>query len=293
MKAAELALLAAIIFELLANQGASAAPVQCTLFSDNISNEQLNAIIPMLASPSMRSYHRDWHFLRSAWPKLSDSEKAKYLSEGWTPPRDENLLKSSNDSDLESGKSVAGEDFLLMHRKMIEMNQAILVSKHLPCIAGWHPIPVDLAGHTGNGDLWPVPTEQLQPYLWTEEGRQQALARIQAWETQYQDPAWLKAHSLSYVGQTVEVTIHGSMHDLWSGMPPCGADDDRNSPKCNFLENMYESHVNPVFWKLHGWIDSLIDQWVAAHGYHEISEDCGARPNCYQWKASWMGREMM
>jgi len=31
------------------------------------------------------------------------------------------------------------------------------------------------------------------------------------------------------------------------------------------LGDFYSSHVNPVFWRLHGWVDDRIEDWFAAH----------------------------
>ena len=47
----------------------------------------------------------------------------------------------------------------------------------------------------------------------------------------------------------------------------------------NWLGDTYSSHVNPVFWKLHGWVDSCIDRWMQANG------KSGSVP----WKGTWIG----
>jgi hypothetical protein len=59
----------------------------------------------------------------------------------------------------------------------------------------------------------------------------------------------------------------------------------------NWLGNPYSSHVNPTFWKLHGWIDDvLVPNWLHANGFLRISQTCtfGDR-TCYNWKSRWVG----
>ena len=40
--------------------------------------------------------------------------------------------------------------------------------------------------------------------------------------------------------------------------------DKWSSPKYDFLGEFYSSHVNPVFWRLHGWVDDRIEDWFRA-----------------------------
>jgi len=35
-----------------------------------------------------------------------------------------------------------------------------------------------------------------------------------------------------------------------------------SSPKYDYLGEFYSSHVNPIFWRLHGWVDDRIDDWL-------------------------------
>ena len=69
------------------------------------------------------------------------------------------------------------------------------------------------------------------------------------------------------------------MHIRWSAPPrdpetnallPLGRPDedisDRwDNPKYDWLGEFYSSHVNPIFWRLHGWIDDRIEDWASAH----------------------------
>lgn len=52
-----------------------------------------------------------------------------------------------------------------------------------------------------------------------------------------------------------------------------------DDPAYDWLGDTYSSHVNPVFWKLHGWIDDCIEAWASANG---ISGDI-------DWNGTWVG----
>src|SRR5262249_9246209 len=74
-------------------------------------------------------------------------------------------------------------------------------------------------------------------------------------------------------------SVHNDMHMRWSGVlrdpetnvpVPAGhrASDFAekwNTPKFDDLADFYSSHVNPIFYKLHGWIDNRIEDWFSAH----------------------------
>ncbi len=36
------------------------------------------------------------------------------------------------------------------------------------------------------------------------------------------------------------------------------------------MGDTYSSHLNPIFWKLHGWVGDRIEDWCVAHGLDEI-----------------------
>ena len=38
-----------------------------------------------------------------------------------------------------------------------------------------------------------------------------------------------------------------------------------DDPKYDYLGEFYSSHVNPLFWRLHGWVDDRIEDWFNAH----------------------------
>jgi hypothetical protein len=84
--------------------------------------------------------------------------------------------------------------------------------------------------------------------------------------------------TLGAYGSLIEFTVHNWMHMRWAtalprdpvtGQPVArdGYDIDRkwDVPENDYLGDFHSSHVNPIFWKLHGWVDGCIGVWQAAH----------------------------
>lgn len=84
--------------------------------------------------------------------------------------------------------------------------------------------------------------------------------------------------TLGAYGNLIEFTVHNWMHMRWaaalprdsqSGKPLLRGDydvDERWDAAGNdYLGDFHSSHVNPVFWRLHGWVDDCIGAWQAAH----------------------------
>src|SRR5262249_37435616 len=67
------------------------------------------------------------------------------------------------------------------------------------------------------------------------------------------------------------------------------ADWPYDKPGYDWLADPYGAAVNPIFWKIHGYVDHMIDLWLAANGFQSIKEDCGKTPACYQWKGKVTG----
>jgi hypothetical protein len=77
----------------------------------------------------------------------------------------------------------------------------------------------------------------------------------------------------------IEFSVHNDMHMRWSSLPfdpvlgtpvPTGRVGGDiatkwDLPTYDYLCDFYSSHVNPVFWRLHGWVDNRIEDWFAAH----------------------------
>lgn len=91
-------------------------------------------------------------------------------------------------------------------------------------------------------------------------------------EKKFTDPDYLSSVTLGQLGSDIEFTIHNSMHIRWSEESKVGymtepklgdpIDDIWNQPEYNWLGDEYSAHVHPIFWKLHGWVDDRINDWM-------------------------------
>jgi hypothetical protein len=144
-------------------------------------------------------------------------------------------------------------------------------------VEGWKHIPRD-----HNDSLWPMPPrfgipsedERFVPTidLFTSKEPSITDSCVSCAEQTLQDSAWLSKISLDELGIAIENTIHVWMHRHWADS--CGlaaarkyGEDDIRS---NFLPSYYSSHVNEVFWKIHGWIDDRVVQWA---GVRRVNAD--------------------
>lgn len=92
-------------------------------------------------------------------------------------------------------------------------------------------------------------------------------------------PRILSQLTLGAYGNLIEFTVHNWMHMRWAsaqprdpqtGKPIVRGDYDIEAtkwdiPEYDYLGDFHSSHVNPIFWKLHGWVDDCIGIWQAAH----------------------------
>ena len=206
----------------------------------------------MLAEKGRREHHRQWHAARGGRP----------IDAHWSAPRLQGQLGS-------------GIDFFGMHRQMIEeVNKALLSAndQNWLAVSGWDQIP-----WTDNDSEWPVPKRlKTKPaaaddWLWQRyrtdvqwADRPDTIQEMKAHADRFRDSNYLENVSLDGLGIAIESPIHAWMHIRWSGPPPI----DPSSAHINndWLFTPWSSHVNKVFWKLHGWIDDRIGDWEAARG---------------------------
>ena len=52
-----------------------------------------------------------------------------------------------------------------------------------------------------------------------------------------------------------------------------------DSPAYNWLGDTYSSHVNSLFWKIHGWVDDRIEDWKTANNVQ----------GAIHWTGTWTG----
>ncbi|MEL6957480.1 MAG: hypothetical protein AAGL89_00845 [Pseudomonadota bacterium] len=143
-----------------------------------------------------------------------------------------------------------------------------------PKVTGWTNIPTDpndadwpepLMPILQKPDEWPPQFEQdFNGMIWarSDETREE----MHEMEALLRNPAVLSRPevTLDVLGHQLETTVHNWMHMRFAGMPSEIQFDER--PSNDYLGDPFSSHVNPYFWKLHGWIDDCIGHWEAAKG---------------------------
>jgi hypothetical protein len=249
--------------------------------------------LDMMASPEHRLHHQLWHASRDNWDNLSDAKKEALRSLDWQPgPKQKE--RPTGSADL--FKNGAGEDFFYMHRRMVtdvrKLDRNIKSWRSLP-----QPAPLaDFAPQRrieqiGNMDGFALPPAWIVPgdvatTHWLADLRQTSTlyGKFQAWERQYTDPDFLATVSLGELGSRIEFSIHNWMHMRWAsvtrdfssdplkrgipipeGRQPLDFDGKWFAPEYDHLGETFSSHVNPIFWRLHGWVDDRIDDWFRAH----------------------------
>jgi hypothetical protein len=250
------------------------------------------AVLEMMASPQHRLHHQLWHASRDSWGYLSDAKKEALRSLEWQPGPKQ---AERSTHPLELLRNGSGEDFFFMHRRMVTD-----VRKMDAKIGSWRSLPqptplADFSAETraeqiGNLDgfalapAWIVPGDVSTTH-WLAELRQTSTlyAKFQTWERQYTDLDYLATISLGEFGSRIEFTIHNWMHMRWAsvtrdpssdplkrgiaipgGRQPLDFDEKWFAPEYDHLGETFSSHVNPVFWRLHGWVDDRIEDWYQA-----------------------------
>ena len=255
-------------------------------------------IVTMLAGRRHRLRHFLWHAIRGAWnsPELTPEVRQFITDKGWAPPDGRAPFDANRRLILDNH---SGEDFLYMHRQMIaEVNQ-LLAGLGEPPLQAWASIPTP-----GQNNDFPLPPAwTYADPAETEEGNAfmtERLKRVKSdeyyrdtiavWESFYTNPSNLTRLSLGAFGNMLEMTVHNNLHMRWASEPlgympspnlQNTADIEKkwDDPKYDYLGDTYSSHVNGVFWYLHGWVDRCIDLWARANRVTDI-----------QWKGTWAGK---
>lgn len=263
------------------------------------------ALIPeavrMLASREHRLRHTVWHTLRGDWfsPNMTAADRARLRALGWF--LDDPPFTAAGGLDLTNG---AGEDFLYMHRRMIRMVHEVYDQAGKPRPVGWMalpgpnapqfayreiPDPADPAIKTyeldaANSGFMIHPPTQLfldqtggSPFLRFNKTAAGFLNLMRIVASNLRNPRVLAQLTLGAYGNLIEFTVHNWMHMRWATIgrnPRTGEPALRDSydidpvwddAKNDYLGDFHSSHVNPVFWKLHGWVDDCVNAWKAAH----------------------------
>lgn len=244
-------------------------------------------VLDLMGSLEHRLHHQLWHASRDEWADLSDAKKLLVRTHGWQPGPLNGERNATGPGRYMNG---AGEDFLFMHRQMVTQVRAI------ESIDSWQSVPGTsaLANFTpgfeatqvGNVDGYAIPEAWIVPgdpdtTHWLHELRRTSTlyGRFLVWQAQYTDPVYLSRITLGEMGARVEATIHNWMHMRWASMPrdpetdepvpggraPLDFDAKWLKPEYDYLGETFSSHVNPIFWRLHGWVDDRIEDWFRAH----------------------------
>ncbi|WP_406009109.1 hypothetical protein OG440_25580 [Streptomyces sp. NBC_00637] len=252
-------------------------------------------VIDAMSARAMRLHHMLWHTARDSWTALTPAQQEVFHHHGWAPPRPSltapDPVTGNRSVDVGNG---SGEDFLFMHRQMIAAVDEILAEagdpQH-PRVEGWPTIP------TPQDAEYPVPPAFDVPHdIETAEAirgakTQESFDQIREWEARFTDPVKLRAMSLGQLGARIEFGIHNRLHLRWSAELPeyrpggdaFSVDTRWDDATYDWLADTYSAHVNPLFWKLHGWVDARIDDWMAANGL--------AGPVPWSFDPPWSGPE--
>jgi hypothetical protein len=251
------------------------------------------AVIIMMARREARMHHYLWHQVRNMWLFYDEPTRQAIRNLGWEPPRPA-LRPAPGGRGAPIYDNNSGEDFLYMHRQMIAAVNAKLAEvgqPDYPKVVGWNPVP-----RPGDADFpvppaWDSGDPGLNDYLKESKSDQFFNASFVPWEHDYMDPTNLRGMALGELGSRIEVTIHNRMHMRWCedpgqrrpDMDPTNPDDidpKWDDPSYKWLGDTYSSHVNSIFWKLHGWVDDRIEDWKRANNVQ----------GPVQWKGTWLGK---
>jgi hypothetical protein len=232
-----------------------------------------------MATREHRSHHFLWHLMRTSWMRLTAPQRRALLARfpGWEPPRpaldaDGQPIRDNN----------SGEDFLYMHRQMIATVNEILArvgDPSYPKVEGWENSPAP------DDPDYPVPELTGLEDVKSASYYHQTMKPL---ADRFTDPSYLRSVTLGQLGSDLEFDIHNDLHMRWAGPSAVGfrprtpvteeIDPRWDDPAYDYLGDTYSSHVNPIFWKLHGWVDNRIEDWRLANGIEEI-----------QWTGTWEG----
>lgn len=262
---------------------------------DYLAQNWAPAVQEKLAHRDHRFHHYLWHALRNSWSTLPADKRTAIQKLGWAPPRPSLTLPPwFKPGGPEVGLPVqwaigpAGEDFLFFHRWMIGLTNQWLAEAGKGPLDSWSrldAIPAPKRGCRDEGvpDFVPRFADGPAPEFLTIRVRELKSdsffwSRMNWWDSESKDPATLRSLTLGQFGARLEFSVHNQMHIRWSAAPSNGyvlRPDEReeidtfwDDPGYDTLFDEYSSHVNPIFFRLHVWIDNRIEDWAAAHSDH-------------------------
>lgn len=181
-----------------------------------------------------------------------------------------------------------------MHREMIRaVNQRLAGDPQYPRVEGWREVPRPGDASYPVPPPWDTGDPDFNAYLARVKSDEAFQTDFLTWESAFTDANRLRQMSLGELGARLEFTIHNQMHMRWCANPsvtgirpdpdpanPEAIDAVWDQPAYDWLGDTYSSHVNSVFWKVHGWVDDRITDWAVAKGV------TGQIP----WQGTWVGK---
>jgi hypothetical protein len=247
-------------------------------------------LVETMAIRARRMHYCLWHEVRGNWLAYPRDLQSELRKAGWEPPRPANNEKGelllANDS---------GEDYFYMHRQTIRYANKILGkvgNPDYPRIEGWLEFPAP------DDPDFPVPPAWFDPAEFSTINQFIARSKteltfkkyLKSWEGMFTDPGFLKDISLGSLGSFIQSTVHDTVKRRWSEVPGARRPElgsgvetipiEWDDPRYNYLADFYSMQVNPVFWKLYGWIDERLENWKVVHGV--FGNDF--------WQGKWVGK---
>ena len=264
-------------------------------------------LLAWLISAEHRLFHQLWHASRDKWHKLSKDQQGALRGIGWQPgPR-------GNERDARGprkDRNGSGIDFFFMHRHMLG------TARSMQDLPSWSSFPMPqpelerdrqgFARYFDNHDGTALPptwlaAEDTEYTQWVSDIKTAETfhSNFQVWESRYRDPRYLSKLTLGQFGSEVELGLHDWLHMRWAsvprdpsnGQPVPFARDPADfaarwyAPENDFLGDPFSSHVNPVFWHFHGWIDDRLEDWFRAHERFHPGELSRLEVNGVPWFA--------
>lgn len=246
------------------------------------------AVLAHFADPLHRLHHVVWHGIRNNWNDLTAEQKDAITALDWQIEDNRFALFTAKEKTRPCLTNGSGEDFLFFHRQMVVQYKKLMSDVGVTPIE-WKELPQPGSDDDPNK----VPPSWNTPNAINFEKRLTILksddffwSRLRWWDYQFKDPTYLGTLTLGELGALLEFSVHNDMHIRWSSPPrdpdsnillPFGRPDydfseKWNNPRYDWLGEFYSSHVNPFFWRLHGWIDNRIDDWYRAHEWKHPGE---------------------
>ncbi|HEX8913351.1 MAG TPA: hypothetical protein VF796_13405 [Humisphaera sp.] len=237
-----------------------------------------------LAARGVRLHHLLWHIVRDNWHDFSEAERNTLRQQHprWVP----NHARFVGSGGAAQINPDAGESFLYMHRQMITSVNVQLAAAGLPAVMPWLSVP------GLNDPDYPVPGRR--PSGPADDPKSDAmLATLQERAAAVTDPEVLRQNPLALIGAYVESMVHDFLHmrfaaispGVMASFPVTGPTNvtpnipaEFDAPEADWLGHPWSSHVNSDFWKLHGWIDQVVEAWRVARGLDRIT-----------WTDTWEG----